>query len=317
MVVRPRGADHLQIVHALFGSVSFAQRRLLRLLHLGVLARFRPLKPDGGSFPYHWLLDQPGTEVIAAQRGDPLPRPGLARARRLRLTSRANLPHLLGVNGVFTALAAHERTHPGSHLADWQPVSRFTDPGELYQGGDDLVVLSVRVRPDGYGLWTEDGVRVGFFVEYDTGTGPLPVLLDKVARYYRLWVGKRHPSPVLFVLPTALRELHLHQRLADRVPPGGVPVATTSTDLWPPPACRRRRRCGGCTPTAVAGAGWWSCPPAVTGRWARRVGRSGWRATAEPVASNWPAGLGEAVRELMSLAGGWSCGGVGVTAPVW
>ncbi len=234
-----------QIIAALFGSTSFAQRRLLRLLHLGVLARFRPLKPDGGSFPYHWLLDQPGTEVVAAQRGDPLPRPGMARARRLRLTSRANLPHLLGVNGLFTALAAYERTHPGTCLADWQPASRFTDSGELYQPGDDLGVLSVRVRPDGYGLWAENGVTVGFFLEYDTGTEPLPVLLDKVGRYHRLWVAKRHPSPVLFVLPTALRELHLHQRLGDRVPAGGVPAATTSTDLL------------ASTGLSPAGAVWW------------------------------------------------------------
>ncbi len=40
-----------QIIAALFGSVSFAQRRLLRLLHLGVLARFRPLSPTVARSP--------------------------------------------------------------------------------------------------------------------------------------------------------------------------------------------------------------------------------------------------------------------------
>ncbi len=135
---------------------------------------------------------------------------------------------------MFTALAGHERIHPGTRLVEWQPASRFTDSGALYQGGDDLGVLAVRVRPDGYGLWVDAGVEVGFFLEYDTGTEPLPGLLDKIGRYYRLWVGKRHPCPVLFVLPTALRNC-------------------TCTSAWPTGS--RPGRCGGCTPTVVAGGG--------------------------------------------------------------
>jgi hypothetical protein len=46
------------------------------------LARFRPQKPDGGSYPYHYVLDQLGTDVVAAQRGDELPRRDQARLRR-------------------------------------------------------------------------------------------------------------------------------------------------------------------------------------------------------------------------------------------
>jgi hypothetical protein len=207
-----------QIFEALFSSTRFGHRRLQRLRDLNLLARFRPLKPDGGSYPYHWLLDQPGIEVIAAQRGDPLPRPGQARTRRLHLTSRANLPHLLGVNGFFTRLAAYQRTHPGARLDDWWPAARFAKDGAFYERGDDLSVLSVRVQPDGYGVWTDHDHRIGFYLEYDTGTEPLTTLTFKIDRYLRLWTGKpRHRYPVLFHLPTARREFNLHQRLCRRL----------------------------------------------------------------------------------------------------
>lgn len=112
-----------QIAGALFPSLDYAQERLHRLTRLHVLDRFRPQKPDGGSYPYHYVLDQLGVEVVAAQRGDDPPRRTQARTRRLHLTRRANLPHLLGVNGFFTDLAAHARTHPGTALVEWWPAA--------------------------------------------------------------------------------------------------------------------------------------------------------------------------------------------------
>jgi protein involved in plasmid replication-relaxation len=67
-------ADHgvlttFQIAHALYPSRDFAQRRLKRLWqdkHL--LGRFRPFRAEGGTYPYHWLLSQLGTDVVATQR---------------------------------------------------------------------------------------------------------------------------------------------------------------------------------------------------------------------------------------------------------
>src|SRR5690349_8640842 len=119
-------ADHgvltsFQIAHALFPSVDFAQERLRKLTMLGVLARFRPQRPDGGSYPYHYVLDQLGVDIVAAQRGDELPRRDQARKRRWQLTNRANLPHLLGVNQFFTDLAGYARTHPHTALERWWP----------------------------------------------------------------------------------------------------------------------------------------------------------------------------------------------------
>jgi Replication-relaxation len=128
-------ADHgvltsFQIAHALFPSIDFAQDRLRKLTNVGVLARFRPQKPDGGSYPYHYVLDQLGVEVVAAQRGHDLPRKDQARLRRWHLTNRANLPHLLGVNQCFIDLAGYARTHPGASLDRWwhhRPRRRRTD----------------------------------------------------------------------------------------------------------------------------------------------------------------------------------------------
>jgi hypothetical protein len=122
-------ADHgvltsFQIAHALFPSIDYAQDRLRKLAALGVIDRFRPQKPDGGSYPFHYVLDQLGVDVVAGQRGQPLPRRDAARIRRWHLTNRANLPHLLGVNQFFIDLAGHARTHPPQHA-----------PGTLVAGG--------------------------------------------------------------------------------------------------------------------------------------------------------------------------------------
>ena len=80
-----------QIADALFPSLDFAQRRLLKLTRLGILTRFRPQKWDGGSHPYHYVLDQLGAEAAAAEGGDDPPRRDQARRRRNHLVSRANL----------------------------------------------------------------------------------------------------------------------------------------------------------------------------------------------------------------------------------
>jgi hypothetical protein len=117
-------ADHgvlttVQINRALFGSLDFTQRRLRKLCQAGLLARFRPFRAEGGTYPYHYVLAQLGVEVVAAHRGNDLPRKDQARKRRWHLTNKANLPHLLAVNGFFTELAGYARTHPGASLDRW------------------------------------------------------------------------------------------------------------------------------------------------------------------------------------------------------
>jgi predicted transcriptional regulator len=219
-----------QIDAALFGSRTFCQRRLLRLVDLGVLTRFRPQRWEGGSYPYHYLLDQLGTEIVAAQRGEPLPRRDQARQRRQHLTSRANLPHLLATNQFFIDLAAHERTHPGSRLVTWRPAADFHQRGAFFRTGDDstLMLLPTVPRPDGHGVWADHGRQVPFLLEMDLGTESLSVLTAKVTNYLRLAELTRWRWPVLFWLPSARRELNLQQLLADL--PASDLVATAAGD---------------------------------------------------------------------------------------
>lgn len=167
-------ADHgvltsFQIAEALFPSLDYAQERLRKLIRLGLLDRFRPLRAEGGSYPYHYVLAQLGVEVVSAQRGEELPRRDRARRRRGHLTNRANLPHLLGVNGFFTALAGHARTRTGCHLARWWPAARCQRMGEFAEEHDDINVRAYipRSRPDGHGIWVEGGRSVSFFLEFD------------------------------------------------------------------------------------------------------------------------------------------------------
>jgi hypothetical protein len=223
-----------QIAHAQFPSLDRAQTRLRELLRYGALARFRPQRPDGGSYSYRHLVSQLGHDIVAAQRGDKPPRPSVARERRRALTSTANLPHLLGVNQFFIDLAGHARTHHDASLDRWWPSSRFHDKGAFFTTGADpgLMLLAHAPRPDGHGIWTEHGASRAFFLEHDTGTEPLRTLVAKVIVYGTVALRNQRPWPVLFWLPTAQRERNFHVALTDaldgRIP--AVPVATAARD---------------------------------------------------------------------------------------
>lgn len=216
-------ADHgvltsFQLAYALFPSLDYAQERLRKLVRLRVLDRFRPQKPDGGSYPYHYVLAQLGVEIVSAQRGADLPRRDQARRRRWHLTNRANLPHLLGTNGFFTALAGYARTHSGCALARWWPAAHCQQMGAFAEDSDDVHIRTYTptARPDGHGIWSEGGRSVAFFLEFDTGTErPLSRLADKLDGYANLARVTGRVWPVLFWLPSTARERHLHQAFTE------------------------------------------------------------------------------------------------------
>jgi hypothetical protein len=229
-------ADHgvltsFQIAHALYPSVNFAQRRLRKLTALGVIDRFRPQRPDGGSHPYHYVLAQLGVEVVAAQRGEELPRKDRAKARRWHLTNRANLPHLLGTNEFFIQLAGHARTHQNAALQRWWPATRCAQMGAFADPDDEpnIRLYRAQVRPDGHGIWTEDDRTVPFFAEYDTGTEPLWKVAGKLTGYTELARATGKAWPVLFWLHSARRERNLREELAGQHLPAVV-AATAARD---------------------------------------------------------------------------------------
>jgi hypothetical protein len=205
-----------QLTALAFPSSDVAQRRLLKLTRLDVLDRFRWHVPLG-SQPWHYTLGILGETLVATARGVEPPRPAEHRARITRLATNPRLGHLLGVNGFFTALAAHARSHPGTGLdAWWSERHCATRTAPL-------------AHPDGYGRWT-DGVRTTpFFVEYDTGTEPLTRVIAKLPGYGDLATAGGPNIPVLIWVPTARRERNLHAKLADTRT--SVTVATASAEL--------------------------------------------------------------------------------------
>lgn len=220
-------ADHRvlttpQICHALFGSLDFSQRRLLKLHRLGLVDRFRPLRAGGGSYPWHYVLDQVGAEFVAASRDENPPRPGQTTVRKRRIAASRTVGHLLGVNQFFVDLAGFARTYPPARLERWWSEQRCARPGAF---GTALISP---VRPDGHGIFTDGEQRVAFFVEFDSGLEQQAVLLGKVSKYAAHVAMGGSAWPVLFWLPTAARERHLHELLA------GVglsmPVATAARD---------------------------------------------------------------------------------------
>lgn len=86
------------------------------------------------------------------------------------------------------------------------------------------------VRPDGYGIWAEDGGRLPFFLELDRGTEPLERLAGKLDGYAQAEECHEASTWVLVSLPSQQREHGARQAM---LAPGrpDVPVATTHRRL--------------------------------------------------------------------------------------
>jgi hypothetical protein len=204
-----------------FGSLNVAQHRLVALARLGVLERFRPVWPHGGgSAPWHYVLGPAGAAVLAAEHATTPAQLGYRRDRVLAIAHSQRLAHQVGVNGLFTALAARARRHPDAELLAWLSERACAERwGHV-------------VRPDGYGHWRDPAGEVDFFLEYDTGTEPLERLLAKVHAYTELATATEIDTPVLFWLPGPGREAALHQAL--RRP--AITLATAAARLAGHPA---------------------------------------------------------------------------------
>ena len=248
----------IQITELAFGTTRAASARLTTLYQHRAIDRFRPLAP-AGSAPLHWVLDEAGAAVLAAEDGITAAELGYRRDRALAIALSAELAHTTGANGFFTALAAAARASGGHAALDcWWSERRCAGVwGDL-------------ARPDGYGHWTQHSpgtapASTDFFLEYDNGTENLARLIAKLAGYRNLAARTGIPTPVLFWLPTPRREAALRARLAGPPPHGtpdaasaaaipGVPVATAA----PGTAARRPSRGGLAArrrPRATAAAG--------------------------------------------------------------
>jgi predicted transcriptional regulator len=249
-----------QIAHALFPSTDFAQRRLLTLTQLQAVTRFRPNKLDGGSYPYHYVLDQLGFTYVMGERGLGLPRRDEARRRLQSVMTRPDLRHLLGANQFFIDLAGYARTHTGCALARWLPASAFHSFSSFFRWGDNLKLATTSEtrlpRPDGQGIWRQDGRAVPFFLEYDTGKERQEILAEKIFKYATLQGGTTWVWPALFVLPSQRREDNLHHFMSGYITPPKALWYTTNTqylDATGKTGADAVWRCGGLLREAVPG----------------------------------------------------------------
>lgn len=205
--------DHL--VSLAFGSPGRARNRLNLLYAREILDRFR-LYHRPGSQSWRWTLGPVGAAIVAAGRGEAMPRPAAVRDTTARLAMSPRLNHLLATNGFFVALTGDARTRAGIRLARWWNETRCREAtGNL-------------VRPDGHGVWVTGGRAVPFWLEMDLGTETLQRVADKLTGYAAL--GPRRAYPVLIWLPTAAREANLHAHLSRAGVPDGVSVATAADD---------------------------------------------------------------------------------------
>jgi Replication-relaxation len=220
-----------------FGTTRAATARMSVLYQHRAVDRFRPLAP-AGSAPLHFILDEAGAAVLAAEDGITTGELGWRRDRAAAIALSPRLGHTTGATGFFTALAAAARASSGQQTLEcwWSERRCAAIWGDL-------------ARPDGYGRWREHSdsrppVVTDFFLEYDTGSEDLPRLIAKLAGYRDLAARTGIATPVLFWLPTPRREAALRARLAGLPPHGtrgaasaaeipGVPVATAAPGTSP------------------------------------------------------------------------------------
>jgi hypothetical protein len=149
----------------------------------------------------HWVPGPLSARYVALHRGERPPTAKAVREAQDALVSGGHLHHHDGTNQFFVDLFAHARQDCDTRLARWWS-------GRTFAGKVQNIV-----RPDGHGVWSEDGRQVGFLLEYDTGTEVHSVLTGKLAAYRKLIADGGPAWPVLFWLPTTARETNFHRRL--------------------------------------------------------------------------------------------------------
>jgi hypothetical protein len=184
--------DQIKRLH--FTDTRTTVARLDVLYRLRVLDRFRPSRPRGrGTAPYHWILDEGGALIIAAEKGVERAKLGWQHALAVGVATSPKLTHHVEVNEFVVRLVV-EAQAAGGMLTHWHG-ERWLHP-----------VFDGMLLPDTYAalaLW--DGPALHVLVELDRATETLQTLREKAERYerrldYKFW---REVDPlVLFVVPS-------------------------------------------------------------------------------------------------------------------
>ena len=177
-----------QITQLAFGTTRAATARMATLYQYRAVDRFRPLAP-AGSAPLHFILDDAGAAVLAAEDGITPGDLGYRRDRALAIALSPRLAHTTGANGFFTTLAAAARASRGQAALDcwWSERRCAAIWGDL-------------ARPDGYGRWRDQRARHHRLLPRVRHRNRRPATADRQTRRVRR-PGRphrhRHPRAVL------------------------------------------------------------------------------------------------------------------------
>jgi hypothetical protein len=210
-----------QLQRLYFSGARTARSRLQALYSLRVLDRFRPPWRRGeGSTQHHWVLDEGGAHIVAAERGIERRELRWRHAAAFAVATSAKLAHHVEVNELFTRLA-QQASAAGGSLSEW------------YGERTTYQLLCGIATPDGYGVLNlPDLAPVHLLLELDRGTEPAERLREKAVRYSRAIPRSalRDMNPlILMVAPTAARARTARAAVAGPGPPISVAVWTPAS----------------------------------------------------------------------------------------
>lgn len=210
-----------QVARLHFGQAGerVAIRRLTRLHRYGLVDRFRPFA-ERGTRPYHWVLAPGGAALLAAHRD--VEQLSYKHERALAVACSPHLGHMVGLVDCLVAFTRAARTTPGAQLLQWLNEAECARRWGYH------------VRPDAYIRWAQDEMTLHAFLEYDTGSEPLPKVAKKLRGYAGLAYAKRLPSTVLFAVHSSARERNLAEALAPHSTPSTPVYLTTHAQLERP-----------------------------------------------------------------------------------
>jgi hypothetical protein len=186
-----------QLMRLHFRGLRTTTLRLGTLYQLRVLDRFRPprWRPGTGTNPYHWILDEAGAHVVAAQLDMERRRLRWQHADAVGIAQSSKLRHHIEINEFFSLLSLEAQLQHGA-LHEWYG-ERITST--LFKG----------VVPDGYGVINlPHRPPVHVLLELDRGTEPAHRLREKAVLYAKQIPRsaiRERDAFVLLAVPTATR----------------------------------------------------------------------------------------------------------------
>lgn len=203
-----------QLFQLHFSSYARARVRLLELFQLGILNRFRPPRRPS-SWPWHYILDHLGAEVVSDVRGIDAEKLYFRKNRPLNLVDSQRLRHTHDLNEFFCRLIYAGREGKNLAVTSW-----------LGEAASAALCQRV-VRPDSVSAVRTPTGTVEFFFELDRGTENLGRLRNKMVDYDEAAITAHLPKLLLFCFPNSRRERFARDVLKNR----RLKVAT-STLSW-------------------------------------------------------------------------------------